>query len=41
MILLTFPEVFPSMTKFDFCNRRNGYHVIEGRFSTKVEKTIF
>ena len=41
MVFLTLPEVLPSMTKFDFRNLRNGrngYHVIEGRFSTKVEK---
>ena len=44
MIFSTFPDVFPLITKFDFCNRRNGRndcHVIEVEISKNLTKIIF
>ena len=44
MIFSTFPEMFPSMKKFDFCNRRNGRngcHVIEVEISKKSHEDHF
>ena len=44
VIFSTFPEVFPSMTKFDFCNHRNGRnggcHVTEVEISKISRETL-
>ena len=48
MVFATFPEVFPSMTKFDFrnrCNGRNKCHVIKVEISkisrVSLPRTVF